>query len=75
MTRYGIEYALGECECCHLVDTTVMVRDKRRCSLCREFCAVNWACAVRHWLEDGPAGRDQMQDALRSVLREDKPHL
>lgn len=74
MSAYRLEEEPSACGCCGLVDTTVIVRDKPRCSLCREFCAFNWPCHVKAWLESGPSGRDEMHHAIRDALREDKPH-
>lgn len=74
MSTYYVSEDLQACHCCGLVDTTVHVRDKPRCSLCREFCLFNQPCAVKSWLESGPAGRDEMKGALRDALHERKPH-
>lgn len=74
MTRATIAVLPDECECCHLVDTTVYVLGRPRCALCREFCQHTFPCNVRYWLESGPSGRDTLQANLRRALREDKPH-
>lgn len=48
------------CACCHLVDTTVEVNGKLRCSMCRAMCGTHARCQINKWLLEMPYQKDTL---------------
>jgi hypothetical protein len=64
---------LSACECCNLIDTTVIVHGHYRCSLCRVMCARKREyCSVALFVHSGEGGSlDDLSEKARKA--EDDP--
>lgn len=65
---------LRTCECCHVVETTVLSRGRPRCSMCRALCPYDMrVCALDQLVQQGTPGVTVLADLLEADAEETRP--